>query len=92
MITKNRVGASKPGRHRSRVKVATESASPNVDGPGCALCPLSRVKAGVEVRSLYIPGVDHSFVGHTPDETRTATLAATNATFDFFHALFGKAP
>jgi len=49
-------------------------------------------KAGVEVRSLYIPGVDHSFVGHTPDETRTATLAATNATFDFFHALFGKAP
>jgi len=49
-------------------------------------------KAGVEVRSLYIPGVDHSFVGHTPDETRTATLAATNATFDFFHTLFGKAP
>jgi acetyl esterase/lipase len=49
-------------------------------------------KAGVEVRSLYIPGVDHSFVGHTADETRTATLAATNATFDFFHALFGKAP
>lgn len=49
-------------------------------------------KAGVEVRSLYIPGVDHSFVGHTPDETRTATLAATNATFDFFHALFSKAP
>jgi acetyl esterase/lipase len=49
-------------------------------------------KAGVEVRSLYIPGVDHSFVGHTADETRTATLAATNATFDFFHALFSKTP
>ena len=48
-------------------------------------------KAGVEVRSLYIPGVDHSFVGHTADETRTATLAATNATFDFFHTLFSDA-
>jgi dienelactone hydrolase len=46
----------------------------------------------VEVRSLYIPGVDHSFVGRTRDETRAATLQATNATFDFFHTLFGKAP
>ena len=49
-------------------------------------------KAGVHVRSMYIPGVDHSFVGRTPQETRAATLAATNATFDFFHTLFGKAP
>ena len=51
MITKNRVGASRPGSHCSRdMKVAIESASPNVDGTECALCPLSRVKAGVEVR------------------------------------------
>ena len=49
-------------------------------------------KAGVSVRSIYIPGVDHSFVGRTRDETRAATLQATNATFDFFHTLFGKAP
>ena len=49
-------------------------------------------KEGVEVRSLYIPDVDHSFVGRTPGETRTATLAATNATFDFFHSLFDGAP
>jgi hypothetical protein len=49
-------------------------------------------KAGVEVRSLYIPNVDHSFVGRTLNETRAATLVATNATFDFFHTLFGKAP
>jgi acetyl esterase/lipase len=49
-------------------------------------------KEGVEVRSLYIPNVDHSFIGRTPEETRAATLAATNATFDFFHTLFGGAP
>jgi acetyl esterase/lipase len=49
-------------------------------------------KAGVQVRSLYIPNVDHSFVGPTRQETRDATLVATNATFDFFHALFDKAP
>jgi acetyl esterase/lipase len=44
--------------------------------------------AGVPVRSIYIPGVDHSFVGRAAAETRTATLLATNATFDFFHDLF----
>jgi acetyl esterase/lipase len=47
-------------------------------------------KARVSVESLYIPDVDHSFIGRTADETRSATLAATNATFDFFHQLFGK--
>ena len=46
-------------------------------------------KAGVDVQSMYIPAVDHSFVGRTPDETREATLAATNATFDFFHRVLG---
>jgi dipeptidyl aminopeptidase/acylaminoacyl peptidase len=49
-------------------------------------------EAGIKVRSLYIPNVDHSFVGRTPQETREATLAATNATFDFFHEIFGEAP
>jgi acetyl esterase/lipase len=47
-------------------------------------------RAGVEVQAIYIPGVDHSFVGATLDETRTATLAATNATFDFFHRVVGR--
>jgi len=47
-------------------------------------------KSQVSVESLYIPGVDHSFIGRTAAETRSATLAATNATFDFFHQLFGK--
>jgi acetyl esterase/lipase len=42
--------------------------------------------AGMHVESIYIPGVDHSFIGATPAITRAATLKATNATFDFFHA------
>lgn len=41
--------------------------------------------AGVSVESIYIPGVDHSFIGKTPAETRAASLRAINATFDFFH-------
>jgi acetyl esterase/lipase len=50
----------------------------------------ARMKAaGVPVESLYIPGVDHSFIGATPAETRDATLKATNATFDFFHRALG---
>ena len=47
-------------------------------------------KAGVDVQAIYIPAVDHSFVGGTLEETREATLAATNATFDFFHRVFGR--
>lgn len=43
-------------------------------------------KAGVPVETIYIPGVDHSFIGSTPEATRDATLKATNATFDFFRA------
>lgn len=41
--------------------------------------------AGVPVESIYITGVDHSFIGATAEQTRAATLKATNATFDFFH-------
>jgi len=49
--------------------------------------------AGVEVSSIYIPGVDHSFIGADPATTRAATLQALNATFDFFHTtLDGVAP
>lgn len=46
--------------------------------------------AGVHVESIYIPGVDHSFIGATAAETRAATLKATNATFDFFHQQLDK--
>lgn len=47
--------------------------------------------AGVAVESIYIDGVDHSFIGKTPAITRAATVRATNATFDFFHARLGVA-
>lgn len=46
-------------------------------------------KVGVPVAAIYIPGVDHSFIGKTPEATRAATLKATNATFDFFHQKLG---
>jgi len=50
----------------------------------------ARLKAvGVHVESIYIPGVDHSFIGTTPEQTRAATVKATNATFDFFHRQLG---
>lgn len=41
--------------------------------------------AGVTVESLYIPGVDHSLIGSTYQQTTQATLKTINATFDFFH-------
>ena len=41
--------------------------------------------AGVPVESIYLPGIDHSFIGATPADTRAATLKAVNATFDYFH-------
>ena len=45
--------------------------------------------AGVPVQSIYIEGVDHSFIGKTPAQTREATLRAMNATYDFFHDKLG---
>ncbi len=45
--------------------------------------------AGVPVETIYIPDVDHSFIGATPAITRTATLQAVNATFDYFHKKLG---
>jgi acetyl esterase/lipase len=41
--------------------------------------------AGAPVEKIIIAGVDHSFIGATPEATRAATLKALNATFDFFH-------
>lgn len=46
----------------------------------------ARMKAaGVPVSTVYIPAVDHSFIGQTPADTRAATLRAVNASFDFLH-------
>lgn len=47
--------------------------------------------AGVPVQSIYIPAVDHSFIGKTAADTRAASLKAINATFDFFHEKLGVA-
>lgn len=48
-----------------------------------------RMKAvGINVEKITMPGIDHSWIGGTPAETRTATLNAVNATFDYFHKLF----
>jgi acetyl esterase/lipase len=46
--------------------------------------------AGVRSEVIEIPGVDHSFIGHTPEATRAASLKALQATFDFFDATVGK--
>ncbi|NBC36186.1 alpha/beta hydrolase fold domain-containing protein [Novosphingobium sp. FSY-8] len=47
----------------------------------------ARLRAnGTPVEAIYIPAVDHSFIGATPAVTRSATLRAMNATFDFLHA------
>jgi acetyl esterase/lipase len=46
--------------------------------------------AGVPVETIFLPGIDHSWIGKNPAETRTATLRAVNATFDYFHKLFPK--
>jgi len=46
----------------------------------------ARMKAaGEPVEAVYIDGVDHSFIGKTPAETRAATERALNLTFDFLH-------
>ena len=46
--------------------------------------------AGVRSESIEIPGVDHSFIGHTPEATREASLRALQATFDWFDATVGR--
>ncbi len=46
---------------------------------------------GVPVSAIYIPGVDHSFIGPDAATTHAATMQAVNATFDFFHARLGGA-
>ncbi len=47
--------------------------------------------AGVPVEAIYIPGVNHSFIGADLGTTTAATVQATNATFDFFHRVLGEA-
>jgi acetyl esterase/lipase len=46
--------------------------------------------AGVRTEIIELPGIDHSFIGHTPAATREASLKALQATFDWFDAAVGK--
>lgn len=45
--------------------------------------------AGAPVKVLLIPGVDHGFISREPQVTRTASLQALQATFDFIDATLG---
>lgn len=45
--------------------------------------------AGAEVRAIYYPGIDHSFLGKSAAETAATSRKAANATFDFFHDKLG---
>jgi acetyl esterase/lipase len=48
-------------------------------------------KAGVSAKLILLPGVGHSFVGPTISSTRSASLAALKATFEFFDTTIGSA-
>jgi acetyl esterase/lipase len=45
--------------------------------------------AGVPVRKIVIPGVDHSWVGKTPEATRDASKLALRVAIDFIDAQIG---
>ena len=53
---------------------------------------MSEKLKAVGVKSDYIelPGIDHSFIGKTPEATRAAHVKALQATFDFFDATVGR--
>jgi len=40
---------------------------------------------------VEIPGVDHSFIGSTPEATRAASLLALQKTFGFIGRILGRA-
>ncbi len=47
-------------------------------------------QAGAPVEALFIPDVDHGFIGKTGQTTRAATLQALQRTFDYIDAFFAK--
>ena len=48
--------------------------------------------AGVEHELIVPPGINHSFSGKTPEQTRDATIKFLEATFIFFDRTIGTAP
>jgi acetyl esterase/lipase len=47
--------------------------------------------AGVEHELIVLPGLNHSFIGKTPEETREANRKALEATFRFIDRTIGRA-
>jgi acetyl esterase/lipase len=47
---------------------------------------------GIASDLVVIPGVDHSFIGASPEETRKASLLALTKTFEFIDSLRGGKP
>ncbi|MGO8925717.1 MAG: hypothetical protein ACLQU3_02305 [Limisphaerales bacterium] len=47
--------------------------------------------AGVEHELIVLPGINHSFIGKTPEQTRDANLKALDATFRFIDKTIGNA-
>ncbi len=45
--------------------------------------------AGVPVRKIVVPGVDHSWIGATPEATRDASKLALREAIDFIDAQIG---
>jgi len=52
---------------------------------------LALVAAGVKHELIVLPGVNHSFIGKTPGQTRDANLKALAATFQFIDQTIGNA-
>ncbi len=47
--------------------------------------------ADVKHELIVLPGVNHSFIGKTPEQTRDANLMALEATFRFIDETIGNA-
>ena len=48
--------------------------------------------AGVKHELIVMPGIDHGFIGKTPEETRDANRKALEATFRFIDRTIGSVP
>jgi len=46
-------------------------------------------KAGVKTQLIILPGIEHSWLGKTPEATRAASVEALQKTFDFIDATIG---
>jgi dipeptidyl aminopeptidase/acylaminoacyl peptidase len=47
--------------------------------------------AGVEHKLIVLPGINHGFIGKTPQQTRDANLKALDATFQFINQAIASA-